>query len=402
MGTNCYCNIPTELGSIHVPPLDKTEDVSNNNIKNDESIPQEAYNRLFTIKKNELKTVPSNVEQKENENNDNKIINLEDNNDIDNNNENNNKNNNNANNKEEKIKEMFEKGLKVVSKEITEEEFSSLIDQKIKSIEYNLQPINDNEKKKYCENKEKNIIFKPPLVFNKSNIKYYGSWNPITMKKEGWGILIDQDGNKYEGGWENDMINGYGRLISINGDYYEGGIKSGAFEGSGIFYSNERKMMYKGEFKNNLFEGKGEHAFENNEDKFKYEGMFKEGKREGKGKFIFGDGIIYEGDFSNDKFDGEGSFKWNDGREYKGYWKDNQINGKGKFSWNKDTWYEGDYIDNRREGFGTYHFGENKYYEGKWRNNLPHGEGKYCENGKIIEGLFRFGKIIRKKSVKKL
>jgi hypothetical protein len=394
MGNNCYCNIPTESGNIHVPPLDKTEDVSNNNIKNDESIPQEAYNRIFTIKKNELKSVPSNVE--ENENNDNNIINLENFNDIDNNNDKNKKNN-----KEDKVKEMFDKGLKVVSKEITEEEFSSLIDQKIKNIENNLQPINDNEKKKYCENKEKSFIFKPPLVFNKTNIKYFGSWNPIIMKKEGWGILVDQDGNKYEGGWENDMINGYGRLISINGDYYEGEIKSGVFEGNGIFYSNESKMIYKGEFKNNLFEGRGEQIFEDGEVKLKYEGMFKEGKREGKGKFIFGDGSIYEGDFSNDRFDGEGSFKWNNGREYKGHWKDNQINGKGNFSWNKDTWYEGDYKDNRREGFGTYHFGENKYYEGKWRNNLPHGEGKYCENGKIIEGLFRFGKIIRKNNGKK-
>ena len=71
---------------------------------------------------------------------------------------------------------MFEKGLKVVSKEITEEEFLSLIDQKIKNIESNLQPINDNEKNKYLENKEKSIIFKPPLVFNNTNIKYFGSW----------------------------------------------------------------------------------------------------------------------------------------------------------------------------------------------------------------------------------
>ena len=51
MGTNCYSNMPTELGNVHVPPLDKTEDVSNNNIKNDESIRQETYNRIFTIKK---------------------------------------------------------------------------------------------------------------------------------------------------------------------------------------------------------------------------------------------------------------------------------------------------------------------------------------------------------------
>ena len=115
MGNNCYCNIPTESGNIHVPPLDKTEDVSNNNIKNDESIPQEAYNRIFTIKKNELKTVPSNVAENENGNNDNIIINLENNNDIDNNNENiNNKNTHNE--KEDKIKKKFDKDLMAFSK----------------------------------------------------------------------------------------------------------------------------------------------------------------------------------------------------------------------------------------------------------------------------------------------
>ena len=61
-----------------------------------------------------------------------------------------------------------------------------------------------------------------PLFFKEINIKYYGSWDPASYQKEGWGILIDKEGNKYEGGWEKDTMDGYGRIISINGNYYEG------------------------------------------------------------------------------------------------------------------------------------------------------------------------------------
>ena len=394
MGVYCYCRFQPEQGSIPVPPLDKTVktvDVSNN-IKNEEINHDETYNRIFSINKNELKTVQSNKNDNENENeiNNNSII-KEDNNNQENKNE----------KKEKKIVLNFNKIINSLSKQITEEEFFSLTKEKIKETEINLGQINESKKNDYLEKKDKDIIFHSPLFFEKDNIYYFGSWNPKNIKKEGWGTLIDKDGNKYEGGWANDIMDGYGRILSKNGDYYEGDIKSGIIEGNGIFYLYEKKILYKGEFKNNLFEGKGEQVYENNGNKLIYEGMFKEGKREGNGKFIFEDEILYEGGFVNDKFNGEGLFKWKDGRQYKGKWKDNQINGKGIFTWDNNISYEGDYKNNRREGYGTYHFGENNYYEGKWLNNLPHGEGKYIKDGNIVEGLFRFGKIIKNKNGKK-
>ena len=393
MGVNCYCNNNTEQGNIPVPPLDKTVDISNVKENNEKFNRQETYNRIFTINKNDLKTVPSNKNENDNINNSIKNeINI-------NSNDNNNNNNNNSNNNNLE----FDKILSKFTTQISEENFNSEINIKIKEIESKFEKINQNKKDEIIKNKDiNNIIFKSPLLFKESNIKYFGSWNPRSFKKEGWGILIDKDGNKFEGGWDNDIIDIYGRITSINGDFYEGEIKKGIIEGEGIFYSDEKKMTYKGEFKNNIFDGTGQQIFENSDKKkLIYEGMFKNGKREGKGKFIFEDGNIYEGDFSNDKFNGEGCFKWTDGREYKGKWVDNQMNGKGVFIWDKNNWYEGEYKDNRREGFGTYYFGENYYFEGKWINNLPHGEGKINKDGTIIEGLFRFGKIIKNKNNKK-
>lgn len=375
MGLDCYCNIQTEQGSIQVPQIDNTFDPINN-FKKEELNFQETYNRIFSTNKND--------NENNNNNYNNNLNNIEINNNI-----------NVINNEQE-----FDKKIKLYSNEITEEEFSSKKNVKIKEIESKLGAINQNKKDEYIKNSNKNIIFKSPLFFKKTNYIYFGSWDIDILKKEGWGILIDKDGNKYEGGWEKDVINGYCRIISVNGDYYEGQILKGIIQGNGTFFSEEKKMTYKGEFKDNCFDGNGQQIFEDNEKKIIYQGTFKNGKREGKGKIIFEDGNIYEGEFVNDKFNGEGCFKWNDGREYKGQWKNNKMNGKGIFIWDKNILYEGDYKDNKREGFGVYQYGENNYYEGKWLNNLPHGEGKINHNGTIEEGVFRYGKIIRNKNNK--
>ena len=63
-------------------------------------------------------------------------------------------------------------------------------------------------------------------------------WN-IRGEKEGFGTLIDNEGNKYTGGWKEDKFNGYGRLISINGNYYEGEWTNGIIEGNGKYYKKK-------------------------------------------------------------------------------------------------------------------------------------------------------------------
>ena len=215
MGVDCYCNKNTEQGNIPVPPLDKTIDASNNKENNDKFNHQDTYNKIFTINKNELKSVPSNKNENDNINNDHqnqKDI-------IDNNNYDNiNKDNDNINSE-------FDKKISKYSSEITEDTFNSQINTRIKDIESKLGEINQNKKDEYVYNKNKKIIFKSPLFFKEINTTYYGSWDPISYQKEGWGILIDKEGNKYEGSWEKDIMDGYGRIISVNGDYYEGEIK---------------------------------------------------------------------------------------------------------------------------------------------------------------------------------
>ena len=382
MGVDCYCNFRSEPGSIPVPQLENqvTHHKKNTNNNNNDNFSNEQNNDNIISEQN------INV-QKLNKNENSNII-------------------NNNNNNRKIIKNLtdseFEKIINEKSTGISEEKFFLLIKSKIKEIETELGEINQSKKKEYISQKNQNIIYKSPLFFTESKITYFGTWSKVTLEKEGWGIIIDGNGNKYEGGFKSDKLDGYCRIISINGDYFEGEIKIGIIEGEGIFYSAQKSMLYKGTFKNNFFEGNGQQTFQNFDNhKIVYEGQFKKGKREGKGKFNFGDGNYYEGDFINDKFNGQGYFKFKDGREYKGNWKDNEMNGKGTFKWDENKKYEGEYKDSRREGYGIYYFGDNSYYEGNWIDNAPHGEGKLCQNGKYTEGLFRFGKLIKKKNINK-
>ena len=286
------------------------------------------------------------------------------------------------------IPNYFDNFIKDYARYIDDEEFKKTINPKIKAIEDNLEVIEDNFESEIFNLK---LFKKGPLLFKDNNMIYEGSWNN-NFEKEGFGISIDKNGNKYIGNWKDDNFNGKGRIISINGDYYEGDWKSGIIEGFGIFYSSSNNYKYEGTFKNNKFDGKGKLTYE--KENIKYVGYFKNGVKEGKGKMIFGNKSKYEGQFKNDLFCGEGTFEWPDGRKYIGRWKNNCMEGIGEFIFDDNTRYKGEYKKNKREGKGVF-YRENICYLGDWLNNMPHGKGQIFLNKKIIKsGIFRYGKLV--------
>ena len=120
--------------------------------------------------------------------------------------------------------------IKKYAKYITDNEFHDLTKPEISAVEKDLDPINqENDKIKLLIDEEKDID-RPPLLFNENKSIYKGMWN-INGEKEGFGVLLDKDGNKYIGGWKEDKFNGYGRIISKNGEYYEGEWVNGEMEG---------------------------------------------------------------------------------------------------------------------------------------------------------------------------
>ena len=94
----------------------------------------------------------------------------------------------------------------------------------------------------------------------------------------GFGILIEANGNIYQGNWVNNKRNGQGKLIYANGAIYDGGWKN-----------------------------------DNN----------------GHGKLRYGNGEVYEGEWINNKKNGEGTYEYNNNNSYEGSWKDNIKSGRG-------------------------------------------------------------------------
>ena len=90
--------------------------------------------------------------------------------------------------------------------------------------------------------------------------------------------LFFYEGDKYEGEFNNDKINGKGIMSWHNGNIYEGEFKNNFFEGEGklTFVS---KSYYQGHFVEGMQMGKGIFSYSNGD---KYDGEWKDGLKEGK------------------------------------------------------------------------------------------------------------------------
>jgi len=177
-----------------------------------------------------------------------------------------------------------------------------------------------------------------------NQIQYIG--NIIDGKKEGKGKLIYPDGTYYEGNFKNDLFNGKGIFVN-NNSIYNGDFLNGKKHGKGKIeidiiknknsnnnnnYNNENKIekkIYEGDWENDFINGNGIEIIQNENGKIIYNGQFIKGKKNGKGKLILSNGSEYYGDFKNDLLEGNGIFKWNDNKYYNGEWNNNCINGFG-------------------------------------------------------------------------
>ena len=78
---------------------------------------------------------------------------------------------------------------------------------------------------------------------------YEGEWNRNYNETDGIGVLIDEDGNLYEGTFYLGQCKGRGRFISREG-VYEGFWDDGVREGIGKFKSFDGGEQYEGNWKN--------------------------------------------------------------------------------------------------------------------------------------------------------
>ncbi|GEM_PF-6594410 len=228
-----------------------------------------------------------------------------------------------------------------------------------------------------------------------------------------------EDGDVYEGYFQNGKKNGHGTYTWSNGDVFDGDWMDGKRTGKGkITWSNG--ASFDGEWKDNRMT-EGRYTFPDGET---YEGSFQNGKFEGYGKQVFPDGEKYEGQWHDGKKHGHGTYTWTNGETYEGEWKDNKRCGRGKLiQYGKvpatgETYvkcsYDGEWLDSKEHGHGICVEGDfgmekmDKVFEGEWVHGKRQGRfvwyltnsngGRYInfyENGELIEGAIPYDESIK-------
>ncbi|EAS02453.3 MORN motif protein (macronuclear) [Tetrahymena thermophila SB210] len=134
-------------------------------------------------------------------------------------------------------------------------------------------------------------------IFYSNEDIYEGEIDDKTSLKDGWGVYLYANGEKYEGFFQDDIIHGYGRYQFLGGHKYEGDWSQGMKHGVGIleFASGDK---YIGFFERDNFHGQGEYFYKNGD---KFEGTFVHGKKNGTGKFLGANGRKIIGEWIDDQ-----------------------------------------------------------------------------------------------------
>jgi hypothetical protein len=150
---------------------------------------------------------------------------------------------------------------------------------------------------------------------------------------------------------------------------------------------------YIGEWKNNLYHGRGTLKFPNG-DILIIEGSFTNGKLDQKncdihyqsGNYYNGEIIIKKGMIISYIRHGYGNMKFSDGTRYEGFWNNDMFHGEGKLDLNNDDYYEGNFENGLFHLHGKYISIKNMtIYEGEFYHGKRHGKGKFIYDNKNIE-----------------
>jgi hypothetical protein len=194
---------------------------------------------------------------------------------------------------------------------------------------------------------------------------YYGQQKD--GKRHGQGKITFSDGSKYDGAWNNDIIEGKGTHYFAN------------------------KAVYEGNFKNNKQNGIGTMTFAN---KNVYNGAWKDSKMEGQGKMTFANKDVYNGAWKDSKIHGQGKMTFANKDVYNGAWKDSKIHGQGKMTFANKNVYNGACENGVGHGQGVMTFFDLGLYNGAWKNGKRHGQGKMTFfDGNVHNGAWENGQM---------
>ena len=166
-----------------------------------------------------------------------------------------------------------------------------------------------------------------------------------------------------------------------------------------IIYLNPAKTAtYEGQWKNNLFDGFGEHVQSN----FKYVGFFCGGKREGQGTLFVRESKdspyrrVYEGEWLAGCRDGRGTQWLQSGEVYEGDFAADERHGCGKLYCASGDVVEGNFRHNQCEGWAVLRQAGGDWFEGYWTNGEREGPGvwHYVSRQRCLRGEWHHNKAV--------
>ena len=253
--------------------------------------------------------------------------------------------------------------------------------------------MNFNEFKNHKENEEEKIITNKHLKTKEISSNSYNSNiktnidKPRQSPKNGLNIHIWTKNTYYIGNYKDDIADGIGKLITGNSKYF-GEFKFDQANGFGIFHNEINETIYEGYWLN---DNQNDYGIEKWSNESIFFGKYLQGEKNGIGTYIWKDGSRYEGEFRKNKFEGIGIYFYNKNKIYLGEWKNNKKNGYGEFI-SGGKLYVGYYLNDQKDGFGiSYWKNEDKLFIGFWKNNKKAGFGKFFHENKIKYGIWDNG-----------
>ena len=230
------------------------------------------------------------------------------------------------------------------------------------------------------------------------------------------GVIYYPNGDRYEGNFLNDQLNGFGTYYFKKGDSWTGNFTNGQFNGIGKYFYENGLLSEIIEYNMNQVVKKNfiqieDYSSPDANSFFQYISqtypnvieklLLFPPMRDAPGSlkwniFNFPDGNVYIGQTLLDNtFCGRCCFIYKNSviTYYIGYIKNQQFFKQGSYydsKWN--LIYEGTFKNNLRHGFGRLRTNEGNLYIGQFKNDLPNGKGVYYfPNEARYEGTFLNG-----------
>ena len=115
----------------------------------------------------------------------------------------------------------------------------------------------------------------------------------------------------YKGEWSYGLPHGKGQYLDSFGNKYEGEFKLGFFWGDGKFFSKPYQYSYTGQYAMGTKHGVGKIGYANNTT---YEGDWLQDIMDGEGVYFAGKNYVYKGEMKNNAFNGKGVLETPQGR----------------------------------------------------------------------------------------